>query len=68
MTDVFAIIYTETAREDLISIGDYLRDAAGAAVAERFIDRMIVTIQTLSIRPQRHRFRIELGQEVRAIR
>jgi toxin ParE1/3/4 len=68
MTDVFAIIYTETAREDLIAIGDHLREAAGVGVAERFIDRMIATIESLSVRPQRHRFRPELGPGVRAIR
>jgi toxin ParE1/3/4 len=45
-----------------------LRDAAGADVAERLVDRMIVTIESLSIRPQRHRLRLELGLAIRAIR
>ena len=62
----FRIVYTETARDDLIAIGDYIRDATGDVVADRFIGRVIATIESLETSPRRHRERPALGAGIRA--
>ena len=59
--------YTETAREDLYRIGDYLREHAGDATAERFIRRLIAKADSLSFMPERYRERQELQPGLRAV-
>lgn len=62
----FRITYTETARADIIAIGDYLREMAGDVIAERFVERIIATVESLECNPRRHRERPELAQGLRA--
>ena len=62
----FRIVYTETARDDLIVIGDYIRDAAGDVVADRFIGRVMATVESLETSPRRYRERPALGLGIRA--
>jgi toxin ParE1/3/4 len=59
--------YTETAREDLYRIGDYLRENAGDETAERFIRRLIAKADSLSFMPERYREREELQPGLRAV-
>ena len=63
----YRIVYTETARTDIISIGQRIREAAGEAVAERFVERIIGVVQTLEFMPTRHRIRRELAPDLRVI-
>lgn len=66
MMQRFRIVYTDTARADLLAIGDYIRDAVGDVVAERFIERIIATVESLETSPRRHRERPALGVGLRA--
>lgn len=62
-----AISYSAASRSDLIEIGNWLSGQAGAAIAARFIDRIIAAIETLSLMPERHRLRPELGDKLRVL-
>lgn len=59
--------YTETARDDLYLIGDYLRGHAGEATAERFIRRLIAKADSLSFMPKRYCEREELQPGLHAV-
>ena len=67
MRRVYRIVYTATARSDLLAIGDTIREAAGPRIAERFIERVITTADSLSDMPERHRLGAELADGFRAI-
>jgi toxin ParE1/3/4 len=68
MTREYPIVYTERAQFDLFAIGDYLRDVADVSVAERFVERIVLTVASLRQRPKRHRIRRDAGADIRAIR
>ena len=59
------IVYSETARADIIAIGDEIRKAAGELIAERFVARIVATVESLEFMPARHRIRSELGADLR---
>jgi len=59
------IVYSDTARADIIAIGDEIREAAGELVAERFVARIVATVESLEFMPARHRIRPELGADPR---
>ena len=59
------IVYSETARADIIAIGDDIREAAGDIIAERFVARIIATVDGLEFMPTRYRIRSELGPDLR---
>ena len=59
------IIYSETARVDIIAIGDKIREAAGELIAERFVARILATVESLEFMPARHRIRSELSADLR---
>jgi len=59
------IVYSETARADIIAIGDEIREAAGELIAERFVARIVATVESLEFMPARHRIRPELGADLR---
>ena len=59
------IVYSETARADIIAIGDEIRNAAGEFIAERFVARIIATVESLEFMPTRHRIRSELVADLR---
>ena len=61
------IIYSETARADIIAIGGRVREAAGELIAERFVGRIVGAIESLAFMPTRHRIRSELAADPRAI-
>ena len=63
----YRVEYTEIARDDLYLIGDYLRDHAGEAMAERFIRRLIAKADSLSFMPERYREREELQPGLHAV-
>ena len=62
----FRIFYTLTARADLLSIGDRIREARGNAGADRFMAHVIATAEALQTMPRRHRVRRKLGSGIRA--
>ncbi len=66
MSQRFRITYTETARADIVAIGNYLRENAGEVIAERFIERIIAVVDSLKTSPRRHRERPELAPGLRA--
>jgi toxin ParE1/3/4 len=49
----YRVAMTDPAAADLESICDYLADAAGPAVAERILDRMMAVIASLAESPER---------------
>jgi toxin ParE1/3/4 len=55
------IVYSETARADIIAIGDEIREAAGELIAAR----IVATVESLEFMPARHRIRPELGADLR---
>ena len=59
--------YAETARQDLIRIGEHLRKNAGDATAARFIRRLIAKADSLEFMPERYREREELQPGLRAV-
>ena len=61
----YRIVYSETARADIIAIGDKIREAAGELIAERFVARIVATVESLEFMPARHRIRAELGADLR---
>jgi toxin ParE1/3/4 len=61
------IVYSEAARRDITAIGDYIREVAGESIAERFVARIIATVESLEFMPTRHRIRPELGADLRVI-
>jgi plasmid stabilization system protein ParE len=54
------IVYSEAARADIVAIRDRIREAGGALVADRFVARIIATVEGLEFMPVRHRIRSEL--------
>jgi toxin ParE1/3/4 len=65
---IYRIIFTEAASRDLDEIGDYLEAMAGSEVAERFVEEVIETAETLRTIPVRQHERRELGAGLRSIR
>jgi toxin ParE1/3/4 len=63
----YRIVITESARDDLNDIGEFIRVSAGNLTSERFIERIIEKIQTLSFAPQRTPMRQDLRAELRVI-
>ncbi len=61
MSERFRIAYAEAARTDLVEIGGYLRETAGDAIAERFIEQIIAVVNSLETSPRRHRERPEFS-------
>ena len=64
---IYRLEYTARATEDLREIGDYIRAAAGEAIAARFMSRAIASISRLRVMPTRHRIRKELQPGLRAV-
>jgi len=58
---IYRLDYADAARTDLRNISSYLRNAAGDAVARAMIDKVIETVESLSVRPNRQRLRNELS-------
>jgi toxin ParE1/3/4 len=63
----YGIVYADAARADIHSIGENIRQAAGEAVAEQFVARIIATVESLEFMPKRHRIRSELSTNLRVI-
>jgi toxin ParE1/3/4 len=63
---IYRIIYSDAARADLREIAHYFRTVASDIVAEAVSGRIITAIESLAIRPTRHRFRNYLGPRLRA--
>lgn len=63
----YRIVYADAARTDIHSVGQSIREAAGEAVAERFVARIIATVESLEFMPTRHRIRSELSASLRVI-
>ena len=64
----YEVIYTATAEADVVAIGEYIRDAAGDAVAERFVERLVAATAKLRSKPLSQRVRKELAPDIRAVR
>ena len=65
---IYRIIYAAAARADLRDIASYFRQVAGDVVAEAVINKLLEGIETLAIRPARHRLRNELSHGLRSLR
>ena len=63
----YRVEYAETARRDLHAIGTYICGAAGEAVADVFMRRLIAKVESLRFMPMRFRVREELQSGLRAL-
>jgi toxin ParE1/3/4 len=68
MIKTYRVSYTHTARDDLIAVGERIREVAGAETAEHYVERIIETAERLRERPKRQRIRANLGAGIRAAR
>ena len=63
----YRIEFTEAAHDDLVRIGNYIREHAGDLTADRFVERLIAKAETLRFMPLRYRLRDELRPALRAV-
>lgn len=63
----YRIIYARAARADLREIANYFRKAADDVIAQAVANKIIEKVETLGIRPTRHRSRSELSPGLRAL-
>lgn len=62
-----AAIYSPDAREDLGALYEQIRETASAAIAERYVDRVLTYIEGFDIASERGSRRRDVRSEVRIV-